>query len=200
MKTYIYVEKKTSLVTSMASYPDDFFNPLSVHPDYYCIELPEPLPAERISDLYYKNEKLKLKPAPPSEFHKWNVETELYEEDMEKAKEKYIAELRIAERQGEQGLKTFYKNVWYNASPQSETDLVSAILTEAFPQGWRTLENTTQYLSMDEAKELLNKVRATRLAFREQYWRLKDEVNAAPTLDTLPTHRIEQFVNLYRKR
>lgn len=200
MKTYAFINKKTSLVTSTATYPEGFLNPLEVHPDYICLELSEPLEAEKVENLYYKDGVLLIKPPAPGEFYMWDPENEVYVEDLEKAKEHYIKELRIAHRQGETRLKVFYKNVWYNASAQAESDLVSAILTEAFPQNWRSLDNQNQVLTLEDAKALLNKVRTARLSFKEGYWKLREYVESATNLSMIPKNSIDLFVQEHRKR
>ena len=198
MKTYVFVEKKTSLIISTATYPSDhYMNPLETHPDYVCIELHAPLPPETIEHLYYKEGALKLKPEAPGKFHRWNVDTEMYEEDLEEAKEHYLKELRIASRHGEGKQKVFYRNVWYNSTAQAESDLVSAILTEAFPQEWRGLDNTKILLTQEEAVVLLNKIREARLNYKKQYWHLKDLVEKATKVSEVPLTAIQEFVAIH---
>lgn len=199
MKTYVFVEKSTSLVTSMATYPAGFLNPLEVHPDFLCIELPEPLAAESIEHLYYKDGKLLSKPESPGKFYVWDVSTETYVEDLEGAKEYYLKELRIAHKQGQTNTKAFYRNVWYNATSQAESDLISAIITEAFPQEWKTLDNQSHVLSLDEAKALLDKIRKVRLGYKESYWQLRSLVESAVSIAMIPVHSIETYVKENRQ-
>ena len=197
MKTYVFVEKSTSLVTSMATYPAGFLNPLEVHPDFLCIELPEPLAAESIEHLYYKEGKLLSKPESPGKFYVWDISTETYVEDLEGAKEHYLKELRIAHKQGQSNPKAFYRNVWYNATSQAESDLISAIISESFPQEWRALDNQSHVLTLDEAKALLNKIRAARLDYKKQYWHLKDLLEKATKVSEVPLTAIQEFVARY---
>lgn len=199
MRTLLFIDKKTSLVVSTATYPSDYFNPYEVHPDFICVEVSTPPPPETVENLYFKDGEIKVKPQSPSEFHKWNVEMEVYEEDMEKAKEHYFKELRIARKQGEGKLKAFYRNVWFNADAQAETDLVSAIITEAFPQGWRALDNQNHQLTMDDAKALLDKIRKVRLGHKESYWQLRGLVESAVSIATIPVHSIETYVKENRQ-
>ena len=186
-------------MTSMATYPAGFLNPLEVHPDFLCIELPEPLAAESIEHLYYKEGKLLSKPESPGKFYVWDISTETYVEDLEGAKEHYLKELRIAHKQGQSNPKAFYRNVWYNATSQAESDLISAIISESFPQEWRTLDNQSHVLTLDEAKALLNKIRKVRLGYKEAYWQLRSLVESAVSIAMIPVHSIEIYVKENRQ-
>lgn len=190
MKKFVFVNNEGQPVYTSQPADEKTYTAGNVYNGLTCYEIPvQSTDKEVLSSWYWKNGIQKVRPERPNQYSKWNVDSEIWEDDLVLAKTKAWEQAKLLKLKEEAAGFTWDGSV-FDSTPIARLSILTAALAAgsdpSMTTDWTLADNTQRTLSATEIIAVSKQMNEFLGAIHQKYLAIRAAIDSATTIAEIP--------------